>query len=178
MYGKRLRVLAKLHFTPVDVARTAARFLVDKPDTRVLDVGAGAGKFCIIGALCTTGHFTGVEQRAYLCRISELHAQHLGVRNTQFIHANVVDVDFSDFDAFYVFNPFSENFLLDDPLDNTVELDRAFYARYSEFVHHQLGQMPPGTRLATYHSFGHEVPKSYGMVDSAFEGKLKLWERG
>jgi len=169
-------VLAKLHFTPVDVARSAARFLVDKPGTRVLDVGAGAGKFCIIGALCTSGHFTGVEQRAYLSRISELHARHLGVHSAHFIHANVADVDFSDFDAFYVFNPFSENFLLDDPLDNTVELDRGLYARYSEYVHHHLNQMPPGTRLATYHSFGHEVPSGYGVVKSGFEGKLKLWE--
>jgi SAM-dependent methyltransferase len=177
MYSGRLRALAKLHFTPVDVARAAARFLVTRPGTRVLDVGAGAGKFCIVGALSTSGHFTGVEQRAYLCRISELHARYLGALHTRFIHANVVDVDFSDFDAFYVYNPFSENILLDDPLDNTVELDRSLYARYSEFVHHHLAQMPVGTRLATYHSFQHEVPQSYVAVDSGFEGKLKMWEK-
>ena len=38
-----------------------------KPGEVVLDIGCGPGKFCIVGALATTGRFTGVEQRKHLC---------------------------------------------------------------------------------------------------------------
>ena len=44
-----------MHWTPVHVARRAAQFLVTGPETRVLDVGSGPGKFCLVGALATQG---------------------------------------------------------------------------------------------------------------------------
>ena len=55
-YWRRLSIM---HWTPVHVARRAAQLLVTGPKTRVLDVGSGPGKFCLVGAMATLGHFTG-----------------------------------------------------------------------------------------------------------------------
>ena len=63
VYPREIRELSDRHWTPVEVARKAAVFLVREPGTRVLDIGCGPGKFCIVGALATDGRFTGVEQR-------------------------------------------------------------------------------------------------------------------
>jgi hypothetical protein len=55
--------ISDTHWTPVEIARRAAQLLVADSSTRVLDVGSGIGKFCLIGALTTSAHFVGVEQR-------------------------------------------------------------------------------------------------------------------
>mgnify|MGYP000969840975 CR=1 FL=1 len=62
-YPPEIRAKSKAHWTPVSIARRAAEFLVREPGTRVLDIGCGPGKFCIVGALGTEGRFTGIEQR-------------------------------------------------------------------------------------------------------------------
>lgn len=177
IYTRRIREISKIHFTPVDVAKTAARFLVNKPGANVLDVGSGAGKFCMIGAACTNGFFTGVEQRESLYQISELLSKGHRLLNTQFIHSNIMEIEFRAFDAIYFFNAFYENILPKNPIDNSVKLDRALYAVYARYVREQLGKMPVGTRLATYFSYMCEVPGSYKIQSIGFDGKLKLWNK-
>ncbi|MBK9736331.1 MAG: hypothetical protein IPO92_15780 [Saprospiraceae bacterium] len=55
-------------FTPVDVSILAARYLATNEDSKILDIGSGAGKFCLIGSACSEGTFTGVEQtKEILC---------------------------------------------------------------------------------------------------------------
>jgi 2-polyprenyl-3-methyl-5-hydroxy-6-metoxy-1,4-benzoquinol methylase len=71
LYPPEIRALSRAHWTPVKVARRAASFLVREPGTRVLDIGCGPGKFCIVGALATPGRFTGVEQRKQLCELAQ-----------------------------------------------------------------------------------------------------------
>ena len=68
IYPAQIRQLSALHWTPVAVAAEAAKFLVTAPETRVLDIGCGPGKFCLVAASLTDGHFSGVEQRNDLCR--------------------------------------------------------------------------------------------------------------
>src|SRR5713226_861432 len=57
IYPPEIRDLSCRHWTPVAVARKAAEFLVNERETRVLDLGCGPGKFCIVGALTTEAHF-------------------------------------------------------------------------------------------------------------------------
>ena len=45
IYPPEIRNLSWRHWTPVVVARRAAEFLVSEPETRVLDLGCGPGKF-------------------------------------------------------------------------------------------------------------------------------------
>lgn len=177
MYNKRLKKVSEFHFTPVEVARAAARFLVRMPGDQVLDIGAGAGKFCMVGASCAPGFFVGVEQRKYLFQTAQKLAQTHQVEHVKFIHANITDIDFKSFDAVYFFNAFYENLFPNDPLDHAVALDKPLYQLYSQYVKDQLFQMPLGTRLATYFSFLDEVPDGYEIRETHFDGKLKFWEK-
>ncbi|MBK9335758.1 MAG: class I SAM-dependent methyltransferase [Lewinellaceae bacterium] len=177
LYPTRMREVSDLHFTPVEVAIVAARYLAAIPGARVLDVGSGAGKFCLIGAACTEGHFTGVEQRESLFDLSGQLLAQAGLPNTTFIRANITEIGFDGFDAFYLFNPFHENIFQTNPIDDSVALDPQLYAVYCDYVREQLDAMPIGTRLATYFSYGEEVPGSYIMQSYAFDRKLKMWKK-
>jgi tRNA A58 N-methylase Trm61 len=177
IYTERIKDVSAFHFTPVEVAKIAAQFLAEKPGAKVLDVGSGAGKFCMIGTNCTKGHFTGVEQRESLYLLSEKLSNHYRLPNLTFIHSNITDIGFAAFDAIYFFNAFHENISQSDPIDNSVILDRRLYDVYSLYVKAQLDTMPAGTRLATYFSYLDEVPDSYKILSTHFDDKLKLWKK-
>lgn len=177
IFPLRYRKISKIHFTPVKVAQVAAQYLVVKPGTRVLDIGAGAGKFCMIGAACTEGHFVGVEQRENLYRLAKKLSKRHNLECIDFIFSNIVAVDFEAFDAIYYFNAFYENIFHNGAIDNAVTLDKALYAIYTQYMREQLSKMPIGTRLATYFSFMDEVPNSYKIKSADFDLKLKLWEK-
>ena len=70
VYPSWVRRLSDMHWTPVEVARRAAALLAVDPTTRVLDVGSGVGKFCLIGALTTRATFVGIEQRENLVTVA------------------------------------------------------------------------------------------------------------
>ena len=57
IYPDEIRPMAFTHFTPVEMAIKAAKFLVQKTGTRVLDIGSGAGKFCMIGSNASVSFF-------------------------------------------------------------------------------------------------------------------------
>jgi SAM-dependent methyltransferase len=177
IYTKRLKKVSEIHFTPVDVAQMAAKFLVREPGTRVLDIGSGAGKFCMVGASCTHGFFVGVEQRKTLFQLAEQLAQNHQLVNIKYIHTNITEIEFQPFDAIYFFNAFHENLFQSDPIDDSVILEKPLYKVYSHYVKGQLEQMPVGTRLATYFSFTDEIPSCYTLLSAHFDEKLKFWEK-
>jgi predicted RNA methylase len=177
IYPEQIRKLAERHWTPVEVAKVASQFLVDKAGAKVLDIGSGAGKFCLVGSSLTKGDFSGVEQREYLCKLSNSLSQHYRLPNVKFIHSNITSINFKEYDAFYFYNSFFENIDNYDEaiIDNTVELSARLYHIYSNYVNQQLEDMPAGTRLVTYWSDLHEVPISYEMQSKKFYGTLKMW---
>lgn len=177
IFSQRMRQVSKFHFTPVAVARKAAGFLVSRPGARVLDIGSGAGKFCMVGAACTEGVFTGVEQRHQLVVFASLLARWHKLTNIRYIHANITTVEFRQFDAIYFYNSFSENIIPGNPLDDAVSPDKSLYFKYSQYMKAQLQGMPAGTRLVTYFSFMDEIPDSYKIVATDFDRTLKLWEK-
>ncbi|MGZ5537478.1 MAG: class I SAM-dependent methyltransferase, partial [Chthoniobacterales bacterium] len=126
IFPPRLRKLSSLFWTPVAVAAEAAKLLVGKPQTRVLDIGCGPGKFCLVGASLTDSHFTGVEQRAELVAAARKGATALAVPNVEFLHANLLDIDFANYDAFYLFNPFEEN-MHGHKIDSAIPLSTALF---------------------------------------------------
>lgn len=176
VYPNWIQKMSKCHWTPMGVAKMAADFLVTRPGTRVLDIGCGPGKFCAVGAATTEGHFTGIEQRSGLASIARRTMHELGLsQRVEIIHANVTEVEFRHYDAFYLFNPFTENIFPIRRIDSTVELDRHFYDVYTNHVRDQLNLAPLGTRVATYHCDLEEIPKAYEWEKQAFDGYLKLW---
>ena len=55
-----LRLISKTHFTPVRIAQLAAEWLTEDGPKKILDVGAGTGKFCIAGAIEYNSFFYGL----------------------------------------------------------------------------------------------------------------------
>ena len=106
IYPEEVRPMAFTHFTPIEIAIRAAKFLVQKSGTKVLDIGSGAGKFCMIGSVCTNGHFTGVEQRDNLHLLAEQIFKKYQLKNINFINSNINQIEFNNYEAFYFFNPF------------------------------------------------------------------------
>jgi SAM-dependent methyltransferase len=177
IYPLEIREMSRRHWTPVAVARQAAKFLVEEPNTRVLDLGCGPGKFCIVGAQATAGHFTGVEQREQLAALARTTIQWSRISNAEIVHANVTEIDFQDFDAFYLFNPFEENLFRTGKIDSTVRFSEALYERYTGHVAMELERAPLGTRVVTYCGLCEEVPFCYECQGSAFGGVLKQWQK-
>ncbi len=177
IYPERVRKLAKRHWTPVAVTKIAAQFLVEKPGTKVLDIGSGAGKFCMVGSAYTKGHFTGIEQREYYYQLSNRLKKCYRLSNVEFIHSNIMEINFKEYNSFYFFNSFFENIDITAMVDDTVDSDIKLYNLYSEYVREQLSEMPIGTRLATYWSDLKEVPAGYKIQATSLEGLLKMWEK-
>jgi SAM-dependent methyltransferase len=180
--GHSLRHLSDRHWTPVGVAARVARWLADCDGiSRVLDVGSGAGKFCVVGALCGELRFTGVEQRDELVAAARLLASRFGVdRRTEFVHGALEAIDFHAYDALYFFNPFGENLLpWMDRVDHSVELSHGRFQRDVEQVERLIDGMPLGSHMVTYNGYGGRVPDSFDLVTAKMAGSnlLRLWRK-
>ena len=180
VYAHKERSISFRHWTPVVVARRAARLLTGMGATRILDVGAGVGKFCIVGALATEAHFSGVERRGNLVEIARSAAARFGAERTRFTHGNIVDFDCESFDGFYVYNPFQE-LVEDDPLpiDLTAERSPTLYRTCVGSMTAKLIRAPAGTAVVTFNGFGGPMPPQYRRVctERFFSAELVLWVR-
>jgi hypothetical protein len=61
-----LRLVSPQYWTPLAVAKRAAEWLDDLGIRTVVDVGSGAGKFCVAGALFGKCRFIGLERYSSL----------------------------------------------------------------------------------------------------------------
>jgi SAM-dependent methyltransferase len=178
IYPAPIRAASSAFWTPVSVALRAVRLLTCGATVRVLDVGSGPGKVCLIGAAVTTAEFVGVEQREHLVQAAWEGAERLGIAGAEFVHGTFEMVDIATFDAVYFFNPFEENvFVHECRLDETVTLsDERFFAdiRAAESL---LERARVGTRVVTYHGFGGRMPLGYRRVvrERAHSDYLELW---
>ncbi|MFA6275239.1 MAG: methyltransferase domain-containing protein [Pedobacter sp.] len=175
LYPEHFRCISKKHWTPLLVAQQAAEFLA-WPDAKILDIGSGVGKFCMIGAKMYPGTvFFGVEQRQELVSCAEDARKTLGLQNVEFIAVNLVQLDFSGFDHFYFYNPFFENIDFANRIDDSVETSVALYAYYTLYLRTKLDNMPVGTRVASYQGPGNEVSENYLLSQSLLGGLLNMY---
>lgn len=177
IYPSHIRRLAKKHWTPISVAKTAALFLAHRRGIQVLDIGSGVGKFCMVGAALTRGHFTGVEQRQELVDLSQTLSAYYDLDNTTYINANIISIDFSEFKGFYLYNSFFENLDKRNGIDKKIALSEKLYESYGSHVSEKLSSLPSGVRLATYYTDDWIVPTNFELVYNLFKGNLKLWEK-
>jgi hypothetical protein len=173
------RCVSRRFWTPVEVGRTAARWIEDQGAERVLDVGAGAGKFCVVSALATNLRMTGIEQRHHLVVEASNLAHRFRVEHRcRMLLGTLERVDLAAFDALYVFNSFAENvYPRHEQLDDRVELSARRLRDDLRTVEAALARMALGAALVTYHGFGGVVPDTFDLVrdEQVGSGSLRLW---
>lgn len=178
IYPEEVSVLSGVHWTPVKVAMMAAKLLTDgAADRRVLDIGSGCGKFCLVASLTGPGQFVGAERRKYLSEIAKESALRLG-SGAKFANLDVFDVDWSYYDAFYLFNPFYELKEADLRMDASLDgKDVTDFANQVAKTTERFSRLRANTRVVTYHGFGGVLPSSYELVKRlpAFTSVLNLW---
>jgi SAM-dependent methyltransferase len=176
LYAPSIRNLAARHWTPLFIARKAAKFLAVEPGARILDIGSGVGKFCLAAAhYKPDALFFGVEQRRGLIYHADKAKELLELGNVKFLHGNFTELDLGRYDHFYFYNAFYENLVGTDKIDNSIHYSSELYHYYNRYLYRQLEKMPAGTRLATYHSLEDEVPPGYHVVGSEAGNLLKCW---
>lgn len=175
MFPVYVRQLSGIHWTPLAVAEVAAKFLAPDADARVIDIGAGVGKFCIAASMYSDGTFTGIEQRRNFVTAGNKVMKKLGMDRASLVHGNFIDLDLAGYTGIYFFNSFHENIVFSDALDNKIEMSTELFELYTAHLQAQLIKMPIGTRLATYWLTITEIPGSYKLLETHFEGLLKLW---
>ena len=177
-FPMHLRRVSRLFWTPVSVARCAVELLELDPRMRVLDVGAGVGKLCIIGAAITGASFVGIEHRAQFVRVADEARERAELSNVRFVHGDFRDMDFEAFDAIYLYNPFAENrWPIEERLDNSVALGNEKFHDDVGAFEERLSTARTGVRVVTYHGFGGVLPRSYRQLHHVKQtsGYLDLW---
>lgn len=176
LYPPEIAALASRHWTPISIAKEAAAFLAVGQQPRILDIGSGVGKFCMVGA---NNHpeafFAGIEQRPLLTDIAQTISQQLNLTNTAFITGDFTKMDFSQYQHFYFYNAFYENLIDNDSIDQSIVQTPELYNLYNRKLHNLLKKLSSGTRIASFHSSDNEMPKGYEIVGVGSNEDLKFW---
>lgn len=177
VFPEELRERSPLHWTPVAIAIRAAELLAPTPGLRVLDVGAGVGKVCLVGALVTGAMWWGIEQDPALVAAANHAAWALDIEcRTRFVHGDGSRLAWDEFDAFYFYNPFSTLMLAPHASP---------FVRYATIqntlrrIEQQLAGTREGTRVVTYYGSGGKLPPGYTLISREPAGgdALELWIR-
>lgn len=177
IYPPEVRVHSRIHFTPVKVALRARDWLGADPSLRVLDVGSGCGKFCLVLAASGPGRVAGIEQRPNLHEAAQNGAAALGLGNTSFVCGRMEDYDWTRHNVFYFFNPFYERIAYRRGMDDRTPPHAGLYFEYVRIVREKLGRAPSGTRVLTYHGMGGKLPSDWLLLRSEIihTDELQLW---
>ena len=178
LYPTQFQNISSTHWSPLEKINVALEWLDAKSGMKILDIGSGVGKFCTAGALRYKGDFTGVEIRKSLFNEARKVKTKLELDNLNFIHSDILDIDFKDYHHFYYFNPFNEQITETGWIDQKLEFSDHQFKEYEQYVFQQLEAMPKGTKVVTYHSSNFYIPKAYVLSNLMFNGTLELWEKG
>jgi len=177
----QLRLVSGSFWTPLVVALRVAEWIDELQIRTVVDIGSGAGKFCVAAALASRAQFRGVEHRGRLVTASRELARVFEVEDrVTFLHGALERVGGQEPDAYYIYNPFEENlFGPEYHLDEEVELGHDRYLEDLTTVEQLLGDAQVGTYLVTYNGFGGRIPSSFSelRVDRALPNVLRLWQK-
>ncbi|WP_256008962.1 class I SAM-dependent methyltransferase [Desertivirga xinjiangensis] len=174
-FPQYIRELSHRHWTPFSVILEAADFLA-QGGGRVLDIGSGIGKFCLLAAhRYPEVTFCGVEQREDLVELAILAKDFYKIENTDFLPGNFKDLNFDLYDHFYFYNSFFENLDDTDAIDSELDYSRGLYTLYSNLLLKQLDAKPSGTRLATFDVNISQIPGNYKLAKISKSDHLKLW---
>lgn len=130
----------------------------------MLDVGAGAGKFAIVGELTTRSRFIGIEMEAEIVKTANAIARHYKIEGARFRHGDAtVPAAWEGAHGVYLYNPFTA--------ENSMSGIESTLLRLSE--------APAGLRVVTFCGIGAEMPTAYRLVEAerTQAGPLCFWEK-
>jgi predicted RNA methylase len=176
-----LRKVSGDYWTPLPVIRRVASWLrAERVDT-VVDIGSGAGKFCVVTALMTPCRVIGLEQRPSLVASAQALAALCELEDrVTFVTGAFGDVPTPKGSAYYLFNPFGEYaFSAARDADDDVVFSEQAYTRDVDAMTRFLARAPFGTVVITYNGFGADLPPSYEQIraDLTFRAALRLWKK-
>jgi hypothetical protein len=133
------------------------------------------GKLCIVGAMSATGLWCGVEQHEPLVHTARMVASTLGVsQRTTFLHGDALAIDWIEFDAIYLYNPFESAPYDVDPRQHQLDARAQITG-----VEDRLAALRDRVRVVTLDGFGGTMPPSYELRYheriSAAGPDLALW---
>lgn len=175
LYPDEVARLSAVHWTPVAVGLRAAALLAPEPGMRVLDVGAGAGKLCCLGAVCRPGTWHGIERDPALVEVATQLARWLEVGDrTRFSAGDALAAEWRGYDSLYLYNPF-ESQLFGGGFARAA--GGAGYADQVARTEARLDGLSPGTRVVTFHGFGGAMPPGFALatVEDVDGSRLALW---
>lgn len=175
LYPPYIQKVARKHFTQLGVAQMAAEFLANGEAVKILDIGSGAGKFCLAAAYYQPkAQYYGIELRENMADNAEILRNKLGFNNVTFMKGSFEDVDFTQYNHFYFYNSFYENIVDVHRIDESLPFSREQYNTYNAALFKKLEQMPAGTRLVTFHITQQELPPFFKVTREEVEGYLKF----
>lgn len=176
-----LRLVSPEYWTPLAVAKRAAQWLEDFGIRTVVDIGSGAGKFCVAGALFGECQFIGLERYSSLVTSARALADLFDLNDrVSFVAGALGAVPTPVGDAYYFFNPFGDYwFGADHPMEAGADVGDNGYADDLAAAEELLRRVPVGTCVMTYNGFGGRVPANYQLVrvDRELCGVLRLWRK-
>jgi hypothetical protein len=175
LYPDHVARLSGVHWTPVSVALRAAELLAPEAGMRVLDVGAGAGKLCCLGAIARSGTWHGIERDPALVAVAIETAGRLEVDDrTRFDPGDALDADWRGHDSVYLYNPF-ESQLFGGGFARVA--GGAGFVEQVTRAQDRLSELARGTRVVTFHGFGGDMPPDFALasLEDAAGGRLALW---
>ncbi|MDG0818187.1 methyltransferase domain-containing protein [Bdellovibrio svalbardensis] len=182
IYPPRIRAISDIQWSSIAAAHHIADLIGRNSKYRFIDIGSGVGKLCTLLSFLTELEIFGIEQRKNLFEVSKAIAQENALDRVHFIHGNMLDLNWSDYDIFYFYNPFQEH-ICDDTdialIDRDIDLDRKHYVQYVSEVFRQMTWLTPGKKVITFHGYGGQMPSTMKFLDSrpVDNGELCLWEK-
>jgi hypothetical protein len=159
----------------VSVALRAAALLAPEAGMCVLDLGAGPGKLCCVGALARGGRWHGIEREPSLVAAAIATARWLEVDHcTSFAVGDMTQLDWGRFDSLYFYNPFEAQLFgygVGDPAGAVGVAEQVASAEQ------RLSELAPGVRVVTFHGFGGAIPPCFARTwtEVLDDGELALW---
>jgi hypothetical protein len=169
------------YWTPLRAVRQAAGWLREIQVRTVVDIGSGAGKFCVAAALLTRCRFSGLEKRAALVDAARDLAAIFEVEDrAEFITGDLRTTAAPAGEAYYFFNPFGEHsFYSMRFAEPRVGFSAEAFASDVAAATACLSSAPAGTFLITLNGIGGSVPDEYVQLDVGrhLPGTLRLWKK-